>query len=457
MPTIKGTSSIASDHALQKQIKATTFPPNFVEKCNIGKLHRAVFTHHIERQVESILGFEDEIVSSTAVNLFLPERGPDEDPHADFWDVDPRRAQLDLVGFLGEEQSAKFAADLWTMMLGAQDCPNGIPKALVEKKKEEMRRQREERERAAAAAQRAQAAQQAAAAPRLGAAGQGRRDDRDYGRGGRGRDDFRRGHDDRRYDNRYDDRRGGYGGGGGGRYDDRYDDRRRYDDGRRDGYYGGRGGGYDDRRGGGGDWRREGRPPSGGGGGGRVRRVRPPGPVRRRPRQGGREAGEGPPEEREGRREQIGVEAPQPVPVVLAVGVPVPLVAQQPVVLEVEEPELQLERRVEVGVEEQEQERELLEVAFEVPVGLLGEARRGRRPRGEQGRRWRGEEEGIRRGRRQVGVAAEGQGQGEGQERVEVVRPPVRRGEEGRRPSPLNFGGPRTDRIEVQGAGRGED
>ncbi len=133
------TASIASLTALQKQLRSTTFPPNFSEKCNIGRVHRTVIVHWIKQRIESILGFNDNIVSSTAVHLFLPEP---QDGGANP-DVDPRRAQLDLKGFLGGWEAASFASKLWTMMLNAQDLPSSIPKVLVEKKKEEMRRQRE--------------------------------------------------------------------------------------------------------------------------------------------------------------------------------------------------------------------------------------------------------------------------------------------------------------------------
>ncbi|KAL3768777.1 hypothetical protein ACHAWU_006878 [Discostella pseudostelligera] len=150
MPSIKGTASITSTSALQKQLRSTTFPSNFSQKVNIAKVHRTVFTHWIEKRIEQILGFEDDIVSSTAVHLFLPSSGDNNDataPAVDYWDVDPRRAQLDLAGFLGEGEAATFASELWTMMLDAQTSPSGIPRVLVEKKKEEMRLQREEMDR----------------------------------------------------------------------------------------------------------------------------------------------------------------------------------------------------------------------------------------------------------------------------------------------------------------------
>lgn len=160
MPSIKGTASISSNSALVKQLRSTTFPSNFSQKVNIAKVHRTVFTHWIEQRVEKILGFDDDIVSSTAVHLFLPSNDSSGDTAtaatsaiaaaaaaADNWDVDPRRAQLDLAGFLGENEAAAFASELWTMMLDAQSSPSGIPRLLVEKKKEEMRIQREEQER----------------------------------------------------------------------------------------------------------------------------------------------------------------------------------------------------------------------------------------------------------------------------------------------------------------------
>lgn len=79
-------------------------------------------------------------MSDTAINLFLPE---DYGSDANKGDVDPRKAQLDLVGFLGEKESAEFASELWEMMIDGSQRQSGIPLILVEKKKEEMKRARE--------------------------------------------------------------------------------------------------------------------------------------------------------------------------------------------------------------------------------------------------------------------------------------------------------------------------
>lgn len=132
MPSIKGTASVADARARSKALKTTRFPANFAKKIKLDKVNKPVLTQWIEQKVTSILGFDDEIVSSTAINLFLPGDGST---------PDPRRAQLDLVGFLGEEESATFAKDLWTLLVEAQDSPSGIPRTLLEAKKKEMSQQ----------------------------------------------------------------------------------------------------------------------------------------------------------------------------------------------------------------------------------------------------------------------------------------------------------------------------
>ncbi|KAL3942263.1 MAG: hypothetical protein SGARI_000321, partial [Bacillariaceae sp.] len=130
MPTIKGTSSVVDDRARKKAMKKSKFPSSFSKQVDLQKVNRLVLTQWIEQKVTTILGFDDEIVSSTAINLFLPAEG--EDP------PDPKRAQLDLAGFLGENESAAFAKELWKLMVEAQESRSGIPKTLLEQKKKEL-------------------------------------------------------------------------------------------------------------------------------------------------------------------------------------------------------------------------------------------------------------------------------------------------------------------------------
>uniref|UniRef100_A0A7S4VST2 PWI domain-containing protein n=1 Tax=Ditylum brightwellii TaxID=49249 RepID=A0A7S4VST2_9STRA len=142
MPTIKGTASVCDDHAMAKMLRSTKFPRNFSTQVNMQKVNFDVMSKWIENQITSILGFDDEIVQSTAINLFLPQPPPSDSGGGSTMDpVDPRRAQLDLAGFLGEAEAASFAEELWTLLIDAQKSQGGIPRVLVEKKKAELARQ----------------------------------------------------------------------------------------------------------------------------------------------------------------------------------------------------------------------------------------------------------------------------------------------------------------------------
>ena len=143
MPTIKGTASIASSSAQNKLLRSTQFPSSFSQQVDVSKVNAAVITLWVEKEIERILGFEDEIVASMAVNLFFPKVKTDDMNAPDTYaPVDPRNAQLDLAGFLGEDEAAKFASELWDMMLDAQTQPRGIPKKLIEQKKAEIAAQK---------------------------------------------------------------------------------------------------------------------------------------------------------------------------------------------------------------------------------------------------------------------------------------------------------------------------
>ncbi len=202
MPPIKGTASIASNSAQNKLLRSTKFPASFSQKVDVSKINASVVTLWVEKEIERILGFEDEIVASMAVNLFFPKiKTDDMNAPVTYGTVDPRTAQLDLAGFLGDDEAANFASQLWDMMLDGQTQPRGIPKILIEQKKAEIAAQKAAASKSGAhsghdnslvaeAARRAQAARQAI--------GRGHYD-RPQNRGGNYRD---------RYNNdRYNDRR----------------------------------------------------------------------------------------------------------------------------------------------------------------------------------------------------------------------------------------------------------
>lgn len=140
MPTIKGTASVTDDHAILKQLKKTKFPKSFSQNVNLNKINIPVLSQWTDDKITSILGFEDEIVQSTAINLFFPnsDESNTSSSSSNKTKIDPKRAQLNLVGFLGVEEAASFSKELWEMMVDAQTSPHGIPRKLLDKKKEEL-------------------------------------------------------------------------------------------------------------------------------------------------------------------------------------------------------------------------------------------------------------------------------------------------------------------------------
>lgn len=151
MPSIKGTASVSDDRALQKLLRSTKFPSNFSQKVDCSKIHQAIIKKWISDRITQLLGFEDDIVQSTAINLFLPSSSAaatsignastsdsTSTSIARCGTVDPRKAQLDLQGFLGEAEAAEFSRELWTLLLEAQASPNGVPRTILEQKKREL-------------------------------------------------------------------------------------------------------------------------------------------------------------------------------------------------------------------------------------------------------------------------------------------------------------------------------
>ncbi|GAX23631.1 serine/arginine repetitive matrix protein 1 [Fistulifera solaris] len=139
MPLIKGTASVADSRALTKALRSTKFPESFSTAVDLSKINKPVLAQWVENKITGILGFEDEIVQSTAVNMFLPSSSDEA-----IIEVDPRKAQIDMAGFLGDDEAAKFAKELWDMMVDAQKSPLGIPTQLLEEKKKELALQQQQ-------------------------------------------------------------------------------------------------------------------------------------------------------------------------------------------------------------------------------------------------------------------------------------------------------------------------
>jgi PWI domain len=134
-------ASRINDYARAKKPSSIIkFAPHLKEEVDLNKVHRAILSQWIETTITGMLGIDDEIVTQTAIHMFLPESNPDSLIDAK---VDPCQAQMDLVGFLGEDNAAKFVSEVWKLMLEAQTSPQGIPWSLIEAKKKELEKERQ--------------------------------------------------------------------------------------------------------------------------------------------------------------------------------------------------------------------------------------------------------------------------------------------------------------------------
>uniref|UniRef100_H3G7G6 PWI domain-containing protein n=2 Tax=Phytophthora ramorum TaxID=164328 RepID=H3G7G6_PHYRM len=105
-----------------------SFPKCFAQRVDMAKVQREVVNQWVAERLTELLGFEDDIVVSMAINLLEPK--VDER-------LDPRQLQMALTGFL-EKQAGAFTEELWQLLLSAQSHPTGIPSAILDKKKQEM-------------------------------------------------------------------------------------------------------------------------------------------------------------------------------------------------------------------------------------------------------------------------------------------------------------------------------
>ena len=53
---------------------------------------------------------------------------------------DARIMQINLTGFLDGKNAREFMAELWTLLISAEDSADGIPAAILEQKKDELKK-----------------------------------------------------------------------------------------------------------------------------------------------------------------------------------------------------------------------------------------------------------------------------------------------------------------------------
>ncbi|KAK0654431.1 Serine/arginine repetitive matrix protein 1 [Lasiodiplodia hormozganensis] len=127
-----------------KLLKSTKFPPEFEEKVDTTKVQMDIMKKWIATKVQQILETDDDMVVDFIYNLLDGERYPD-----------PKKLQIALGGFLHDD-APRFVREFWNLCLSAQSNKDtlGVPRELLEMKKDEMKQDKKAQEKAAEEARR---------------------------------------------------------------------------------------------------------------------------------------------------------------------------------------------------------------------------------------------------------------------------------------------------------------
>ncbi|XP_021958339.1 serine/arginine repetitive matrix protein 1 isoform X2 [Folsomia candida] len=134
----RGTSSEQDNRFSDKEkklLKQMKFADNLTTKIEMNKIKIDVLKPWIGKRISELLGMEDDVVTEFVVNQ-LEEKN-----------LDARKIQINLTGFLNGKNARIFTGELWDMLISAQESPTGIPASMVEAKKEEIRKRNEDQER----------------------------------------------------------------------------------------------------------------------------------------------------------------------------------------------------------------------------------------------------------------------------------------------------------------------
>ncbi|KJX99466.1 hypothetical protein TI39_contig357g00009 [Zymoseptoria brevis] len=121
-----------TSHALKTgaaRAKPPAFPPEYKIKVDMSKVNLPLIQNWVKQEVVRLLDNEDDIVIGMICTM-LENKTPD-----------IKKLQTDIAGFL-DKDTAAFCLSLWKLCLSAQEDPNGIPKELIEAKKEELKQER---------------------------------------------------------------------------------------------------------------------------------------------------------------------------------------------------------------------------------------------------------------------------------------------------------------------------
>lgn len=119
---------------ISKLSKRGAFDAILDKAVDMSRVNLEVISRWVGERLTEILGFEDEVVIGLVTNL-LSQRT--DAFSGQVKKLDPKALQVQLTGFL-EKQAAPFVAELWTLLVDAQDSPYGIPRVFIERKKQQL-------------------------------------------------------------------------------------------------------------------------------------------------------------------------------------------------------------------------------------------------------------------------------------------------------------------------------
>lgn len=114
------------DGKLRKDSKSKKFPKVFKIKVDISKVNMKVMKNWITAELDKILK-DDDIVVDYLYELLVAENEPN-----------IKQIHLQMIDFLGEEESLTFCKKLWELLIGGSQDEGGIAKELIEEKRKEI-------------------------------------------------------------------------------------------------------------------------------------------------------------------------------------------------------------------------------------------------------------------------------------------------------------------------------
>lgn len=114
------------DGKLRKDSKSKKFPKVFKIKVDISKVNMKVMKNWITAELDKILK-DDDIVVDYLYELLVAGNEPN-----------IKQIHLQMIDFLGEEESLTFCKKLWELLIGGSQDEGGIAKELIEEKRKEI-------------------------------------------------------------------------------------------------------------------------------------------------------------------------------------------------------------------------------------------------------------------------------------------------------------------------------